>query len=151
MTLRQAQHFPSPRSTTSLLQQQPLLSPLANESQNPLFWKKGGRADLAEMTLDQLSACFSPKAKAFNRQGNPPPPCLAAAAASRRPESHSTSPPLIWPQQERMRFQLVSVSLQSKTAGEWTGGCPPDQRGPHGVGVGQCVFFCPEALSRPVS
>lgn len=33
-----------------------LLSPLTNESQNPLFWEKGGRTDLAEMTLDQLSA-----------------------------------------------------------------------------------------------
>lgn len=56
MILCQAQHFPSPGSTTSLLQQQPLLSPLANESQNPLFWEKGGGTDLAEMTLDQLSA-----------------------------------------------------------------------------------------------
>lgn len=49
-----------------------------------------------------------------------------------------------------MRFQLVSVSLQRKTAGEWTGVCPPGQRGPLGVGVGQSVFFCPEAFLHPV-
>lgn len=66
---------------------------------------------------------FSPKAKAFGRQGNPPLPCLASAAASWPSESHSTSPPLIWPQQERMRLQLVSISLQRETAGEYISGC----------------------------
>lgn len=38
-----------------------------------------------------------------------------------------------------MRFQLVSISLQKKTAGEWTGVCLPGQKGSLEVGVGVCI------------
>jgi hypothetical protein len=48
-----------------------------------------------------------------------------------------------------MRFQLVSIFLQGKTAGEWMAGYPPGQRGLGGGG--QSVILCPEALPCPVS
>ena len=128
MILCQVQHFLPLGQLQGCCSRRPRLSPLPSESQNLPSWEKEGRTGLAETMLAQLPASL-PRTSAGRE-------ILLLLAWLRQllPSPQKGTPPSSprLASEERLRVQLVGVSLQRKTAGEWTGGCRQAKEAPVG-------------------